>query len=55
MLAMMPVKSQPPSKQFSESLSGLIERVTFHNDDNLVANTTLPGYSHCFRDAVDGG
>jgi hypothetical protein len=30
---MMPVKSQPSSKQFAESISGLIERVTFHNDD----------------------
>ena len=31
---MMPVKSQLPPKQFAESLSGLIERVTFFNEEN---------------------
>ena len=31
---MMPVKSQPPPSQIAESLSGLIERVTFHNEEN---------------------
>ena len=31
---MMPAKSQPAPKQFAESLSGLIERVTFFNEEN---------------------
>src|ERR1039457_3769594 len=30
----MPVKSQPAPNQFAESLSGLIERVTFFNEEN---------------------
>jgi exodeoxyribonuclease V alpha subunit len=29
----MPVKAQPPPKQYAESLSSLIERVTFWNED----------------------
>jgi hypothetical protein len=33
---------------FTESLSGLIERVAFHNDDNLVPNTTLPSANSTF-------
>src|SRR5512136_1714140 len=31
---MTPVESQPAPKQFAESLSGLIERVTFFNEEN---------------------
>ena len=31
---MTPGQSQPPPKQFAESLSGLIERVTFFNEEN---------------------
>jgi len=31
------LQNQPPPKQIAESLSGLIERVTFHNQDTGLA------------------
>lgn len=34
---------QKPTQQFTESLSGLIERVTFHNEENGWAVFTLSG------------
>src|SRR5881394_4629265 len=39
----MPVKTQPPSKQFAESLSGLIERVTFFNEQRTEATGRSAG------------
>ena len=47
---MTPVKSQPPPKQFAESLSGLIERVTFHNEENGFAVLKVKAKGH--RDQV---
>ncbi len=47
---MMPVKAHPPSKQFAESLSGLIERVTFFNEENGFAVLKVKAKSH--RDQV---
>jgi exodeoxyribonuclease V alpha subunit len=41
---------QPPSKQFAESLSGLIERVTFFNDENGFAVLKVKAKGH--RDQV---
>ena len=46
----MPVKAQPPSKQFAESLSGLIERVTFFNEENGWAVLKVKAKGH--RDQV---
>src|SRR5881394_2885468 len=46
----MPVKTQPPSKQFAESLSGLIERVTFFNEENGFAVLKVKAKGH--RDQV---
>lgn len=46
----MPVKSQPPPKQFAESLSGLIERVTFFNEENGFAVLKVKAKGH--RDQV---
>jgi hypothetical protein len=47
----MPVKSQPePTKQFAESLSGLIERVTFFNEENGFAVLKVKAKGH--RDQV---
>jgi exodeoxyribonuclease V alpha subunit len=44
------VKAQPPSKQFAESLSGLIERVTFFNEENGFAVLKVKVKGH--RDQV---
>ncbi len=41
---------QPPSKQFAESLSGLIERVTFFNEENGFAVLKVKAKGH--RDQV---
>jgi len=46
----MPVKTQPPSKQFAESLSGLIERVTFFNEEDGFAVLKVKAKGH--RDQV---
>src|SRR5439155_14859630 len=46
----MPVKASPPTKQFAESLSGLIERVTFFNEENGFAVLKVKAKSH--RDQV---
>ena len=47
---MMPVKAHPPSRQFAESLSGLIERVTFFNEENGFAVLKVKAKGH--RDQV---
>jgi len=46
----MPVKSQPPPKPFAESLSGLIERVSFRNEDAGFAVLKVKAKGH--RDLV---
>lgn len=46
----MPVKAPPPTKQFAESLSGLIERVTFFNEENGFAVLKVKAKGH--RDQV---
>ena len=43
-------KAQPPPRQFAESLSGLIERVTFFNDDSGFAVLKVKAKGH--RDYV---
>ena len=47
---MLPVKPQPPTKQFADSLSGLIERVTFFNEENGFAVLKVKAKGH--RDHV---
>ena len=43
----MPLILQPdPTKRFAESLSGLIERVTFHNDENGFAVLQVKAKGH---------
>jgi len=46
----MPAQTQPPAKQFAESLSGLIERVTFFNEENGWAVLKVKAKGH--RDPV---
>ncbi len=46
----MPAQTQPPAKQFAESLSGLIERVTFFNEENGWAVLKVKAKGH--RDQV---
>lgn len=47
---MTPDQSQPPAKQFAESISGLIERVTFFNEENGWAVLKVKAKGH--RDQV---
>lgn len=47
---MTPAQTQPPAKQFAESLSGLIERVTFFNEENGWAVLKVKAKGH--RDQV---
>ena len=47
---MTPAQAQPPAKQFAESLSGLIERVTFFNEENGWAVLKVKAKGH--RDHV---
>jgi len=47
---MIPAKTQPPPSQIAESLSGLIERVTFHNEENGWAVLKVKAKGH--RDLV---
>jgi exodeoxyribonuclease V alpha subunit len=50
MPAMTPAQTQPLAKQFAESLSGLIERVTFFNEENGWAVLKVKAKGH--RDQV---
>lgn len=50
MPAMTPAQTQPPAKQFAENLSGLIERVTFFNEENGWAVLKVKAKGH--RDQV---
>ena len=47
---MTPAQTQPPAKQFAESLSGLIERVTFFNEESGRAVLKVKAKGH--RDQV---